>query len=76
MFEDGVHELAKGMGTDKEKMFARFSSRIPLRRVSLPAEMAGVCVFLASEDSSYMTGAVLVVDGGATVVDVAGASIT
>ena len=76
MLEEAVSGVAKGMGTDVDGILARFSSHVPLRRVSEPAEMAGVCTFLASDDSSFMTGAVLVVDGGATIVDIAGASIS
>lgn len=72
MFEMAMKEAAKAKGKDLETILKGFSAPVPLRRVSEPAEMAGVCVFLASEDSSFMTGAVLVVDGGATIVDVAG----
>jgi NAD(P)-dependent dehydrogenase (short-subunit alcohol dehydrogenase family) len=72
MFEDTLGKIAEAKGTDIESLLKHFSAPIPLRRVSAPKEMAGVCAFLASEDSSFMTGAVLVVDGGAVVVDVAG----
>jgi NAD(P)-dependent dehydrogenase (short-subunit alcohol dehydrogenase family) len=40
--------------------------RIPLARAGKPEEMAGVALFLASEDSSYVTGHVLTADGGLT----------
>ena len=76
MLEEAVSGMARDMGTDLESLMGRFCSRVPLRRVSAPSEMAGVCTFLASDDSSFMTGAVLVVDGGANVVDVSGASVT
>ena len=74
MFEDTLGKVAHAKGTDIESLLKQFSAPVPLRRVSNPDEMAGVCAFLASEDSSFMTGAVLVVDGGAIIVDVAGVS--
>lgn len=37
---------------------------IPLKRVGQPAEIAGLVTYLASEESAYMTGASLTIDGG------------
>jgi NAD(P)-dependent dehydrogenase (short-subunit alcohol dehydrogenase family) len=38
--------------------------RSPLRRIGRPDDMAGIAVFLASRASTYITGAVIPVDGG------------
>src|ERR1043166_4131772 len=43
-----------------------FEAGIPLGRIATPREIASVALFLASDDSSYMTGAELTVDGGFT----------
>jgi 3-oxoacyl-[acyl-carrier protein] reductase len=37
---------------------------IPLKRVGQPGEVAGLAAYLASEESGYMTGASITIDGG------------
>jgi 3alpha(or 20beta)-hydroxysteroid dehydrogenase len=42
------------------------ASKVPMHRVGTPADIAPVYVFLASDESGYMNGAELAVDGGVT----------
>lgn len=52
------------VGSFKGKKVAEFGSDVPLGRAGEPAEVAPCYLFLASEDSSYMTGQVLHPNGG------------
>jgi len=40
---------------------------VPMRRLGRPEDIAGAVAFFASEESSYITGNILVIDGGMTV---------
>jgi meso-butanediol dehydrogenase/(S,S)-butanediol dehydrogenase/diacetyl reductase len=48
------------------KLSADYRELIPMGRVGRAEEVAGVVAFLASEDAAYVTGAMIVVDGGVT----------
>lgn len=56
-------EMAQKVLSDPEKLRSALI-RTPMGRVGEPAEIASVAVFLASEDSSYITGQTIYVDGG------------
>jgi len=55
--------LIPATGFDREKV-TKFGQDTPLGRAGQPAELAGAYVFLASEEGSYVSGAVLPVTGG------------
>jgi len=61
-------ELGLMPGVDPEarriRLTKRAQERIPLKRLGQPEDLAGASVFLCSEDANYITGHVLVVDGG------------
>jgi NAD(P)-dependent dehydrogenase (short-subunit alcohol dehydrogenase family) len=56
--------LRRLTGLDSEGLDAAFRDRIPLGRVGQPEDVAGAVLFLASDDSSYITGSEIFVDGG------------
>src|SRR5512145_606468 len=56
--------LADFMGADTPENRAKFIATIPLGRLSLPADIANAALFLASPESSMITGVALEVDGG------------
>jgi NAD(P)-dependent dehydrogenase (short-subunit alcohol dehydrogenase family) len=53
-----------GEGEDYEKNLAKFAKDIPLKRFGTPDEVAQAVMFFASDESSYTTGAELLVEGG------------
>jgi 3-oxoacyl-[acyl-carrier protein] reductase len=55
---------ARRLGIDPEERKAQAAKTIPLRRVGVPEDIAGVVSFLCGPDSSYVTGQVIYVAGG------------
>lgn len=56
--------LAEFMGADTPEMRKKFVSTIPLGRFSQPRDIANACLYLASDEADFITGACIEVDGG------------
>lgn len=68
-----VNAIAPGMvGSERfkavlEEKFAQKINDIPFGRLADPDEVANLCLFLASDQSAYMTGQIIGIDGGAII---------
>ena len=76
LLDEMILPLAKKLGTNKQGGLDYFSKDVPLRRVCKPEDITGICVYLASDESTFMTGSALLIDGGAAIVDVSGAAVS
>jgi 3-oxoacyl-[acyl-carrier protein] reductase len=59
-----TRSVAERTGVDWEQMKADAASRIPLRRIGQPEDVANVIAFLCSDESSYVTGQTIYIAGG------------
>lgn len=61
--DEGLAAAARASGRDKSELLAQEVARIPMGRMAEPDEVAQVVLFLASERASYVSGAIVPMDG-------------
>ncbi len=64
--KEGMQADARLQGIGIDEAMARATARLPLGRIAEPEEIANAVVFLASDKASYVTGAILAMDGAVT----------
>lgn len=74
MMQNAMSALAEAQGTDAQGAIKLLTRFCPIPRACEPDEIAVAAVFVGSDESSYMTGATLMLDGGASIVDPCGSS--
>lgn len=64
--DEGLDAAVRASGRPREQLLAEQLAGIPMGRMAEPAEIASVALFLASARASYVTGAIIPMDGGRT----------
>ena len=77
IIELGSHHMfmAEVLNTDLDGVFERMATHVPIRRIAQPADIAGLFVYLASDDSGFMTGSTVLIDGGVHFIDAFAAAV-
>jgi NAD(P)-dependent dehydrogenase (short-subunit alcohol dehydrogenase family) len=64
--QQGLEADARLAHTTPDQALAQIAARLPLRRIATPEEIANAVVFLCSDRASYITGAIVAMDGAMT----------
>lgn len=59
-----LEQRVAALGGDQDEVWKAFTDRQPMGRLGAPQEIAALAVYLASDESSFTTGAIHVIDGG------------
>ena len=65
-WDDHISQGAKSNREAEDKVLAQMIATVPLGRVGTPEEVSGMVAFLCSERASFITGALINIDGGGT----------